>query len=212
MSIHSRACFPVFLVLCACGGQAASSSLGDSGTSDDRESGAVSATSEDGGGETARGSGAADAMPGPVPAEGAAPPNEDASVGSDCPSSCEAKAMSCGAPSSAAGPVCEAVCAASSSDQACLFSSSCASLTDGFANSGTVCGVGCAPLCQAKATSCGALMPKAIAACQALCGQAPTPAQAECLLSGSCQSLQATFVDGGTVCGVSVDPAAASLP
>jgi hypothetical protein len=210
MSIHSRACVPALLVLTACGGQAVSSSLADTGTSDDRDSGAVSATSEDGGGGTTRGAIVADATPGPAPREGAAPPNADASVGNDCQSSCEAKAIGCGSPSSAAGPACEAVCAASTSDQACLFSSSCASLKDEFADSGTVCGLGCTPLCQAKAMSCGAPMAEATAACQALCGEVPTPTQAECLLSGSCQSLQAAFVDGGTICGVSVGVAPAA--
>lgn len=203
MSISPCARGLVLLFLSACGGQTISNAPEDSGTGDarvvaanDAPSGAaegsantVGASSPDAGAEE----------PSPVDAAAA---NGDEPPGEDCQSACQAKAMACGTSSTAAVPLCEAVCTGSAAQRSCLFSSDCTTLEDTFAESGTVCGLGCMPLCQAKATGCGAPMSEAITACQDVCAASPTPDELACIMTGTCETLEAAFVDSGSVCGV----------
>lgn len=203
MSILSRARVLALLVLSACGGQTMSNAPGDSGIGDDRVVAANDAPSGAAeGGTSTVGASSPDAgavEPSPVDA---APANGDEPPGEDCQSACQAKAMACGTSSTAAAPLCEAVCSGSASQRSCLFSSDCTTLEDAFAESGTVCGLGCMPLCQAKATGCGAPMSEAITACQDICAASPTPDELACIMTGTCDSLAAAFVDSGSVCGI----------
>jgi hypothetical protein len=203
MSIPSRACVLAVLALSACGGQTTSNGPGDSGTGDDAVVATTDAPSGSAdGGTTTVGSSSPEAgtvEPSPVDAAAA---NGDEPPGADCASACQTKAIACGTSDTAAVPLCEAVCTGTDSQRDCLFSSDCTTLEDAFAEDGTVCGLGCMPLCQAKAMGCGAPLSQAITACQELCAASPTPDELACILTGTCASLEATFVDSGSVCGV----------
>jgi hypothetical protein len=203
MSILRRARVLAVLALSACGGQTISNGPADSGTGDDVIVAAADGPSGSAeGGTSVVGSSSLEGGPvEPSPVD-AAVASGDEPPDTDCASACQTKAVACGTSDTAAVPLCEAVCTGTDSQRECLFSSDCTTLEDAFSENGTVCGLGCMPLCQAKAMGCGAPLSQAITACQELCAGSPTPDELACILEGTCASLEATFADSGSVCGV----------